>query len=388
MASINPTDSTPVPSEPWACGRLLTKTQREQKRERDRIRKRRKRSADSEFIKSIESRLLRWEKALPLLLGPENSEGSESAEAAGDESIIPELRTGSDLGVTACDLAAAEDDALDLLHANENQSTISELPTGPGCVTATDFDTFLGPQVINRASLNFDDPIAAVQGYLLDQPTTFLASGQNSLLLAKEVLGRVQLLDSGLVCTDEEMNQDTLIQGTLHGWQSVFERKGVFCPLWSIISTFDRYAKPKHGIVTHMAFLYAAHTLSISLCAKGSLPIWYRPRPTQIAFSHDSFIDYFLWPGLRERLVLGQPAITDDFWDLYMSCCQFIWPFPSSEAYERNAETGRYRFSELYKTYLEDLKNYTLDHRFFTKYPAVYEDVAPYMVGWSSFSRS
>ncbi|GAM35565.1 hypothetical protein TCE0_017r03997 [Talaromyces pinophilus] len=327
---------------------LKEATVREQKRERDRIFKRRKRNADKEFMESIEARLLRWEKAFPLLLSTENAQTSRSQGTNYSESA-------------------------DVVANAPYQSAISDFVDSDLCATPTDLDTLLGLDLPKQISFSLEDCIPTAQG---GQPAT-------SILLAKELLGRVHLLDSTLVCTDEELNQNTLIQAALYGWQAVFENKVTICPLWKILSIFDQHAKRRNGIVTHMAFLHAIHSLSISLCANGALPTWYRPRPTQIAFPHDSFLDYFPWPGLRERLVVwGQPAITDDFWNLYIACCHFIWPFPNSEAYERNAESGRYRFSELYKACLEDLRSYTLDHRFFAKYPEVYEDVAPFMVNW------
>lgn len=249
-----------VPSEPWACGRLLTKTQREQKRERDRIFKRRKRNADKEFMESIEARLLRWEKAFPLLLSTENAQTSRSQ--------------GTDYSESAEVVANAP-----------YQSAISDFVGSDLCATPTDLDTLLGLDLSKQISFNLEDRIPTAQG---GQPAT-------SILLAKELLGRVHLLDSTLVCTDEELNQNTLIQAALYGWQAVFENRVTICPLWKILSIFDQHAKRRNGIVTHIAFLHAIHSISIvnnssgfwgfieliitqSLCANGTLPTWYRPR--------------------------------------------------------------------------------------------------------------
>lgn len=81
-------------------------------------------------------------------------------------------------------------------------------------------------------------------------------------------------------------------------------------------------------------------------------------------------------PGLRERLVLtGSQILTDDFFSNFASNFRFDWMHKMSDIYDVDAITGLHSLSSLFKESLRDIRNWTMDQKFFEAFPEVYYDL-------------
>jgi hypothetical protein len=81
-------------------------------------------------------------------------------------------------------------------------------------------------------------------------------------------------------------------------------------------------------------------------------------------------------PGLRERLVLtGSQILTDEFFGNFAASFRFIWPHGLSDVYHIDAITGLHSLSSLFKESHRDIRNWTMDQRFFDAFPEVYYDL-------------
>ena len=132
------------------------------------------------------------------------------------------------------------------------------------------------------------------------------------------------------------------------------------------------------------------------------MPTWQRPVPSQSSLQHPIAIDFFAWPGLRDRLVSHhahyfanppksrQPKQTSwrdfpptapaevkddptagiaDFSVAYQHHFRFSWPFTFDDAYLYDTATGEYSISPMFERYHSDLKYWGVEPVFFEKFP-------------------
>lgn len=105
------------------------------------------------------------------------------------------------------------------------------------------------------------------------------------------------------------------------------------------------------------------------------LPPWYNKRPAQ-KIAHSYAIDYFAWPGLRERFIFGEHNYCDnEFWNLFCSSLRILWPYEFRDCYTREIETGLYKFSPHFDQRLCDIKSWAMGPDIFQRFPELYCDI-------------
>ncbi len=84
-------------------------------------------------------------------------------------------------------------------------------------------------------------------------------------------------------------------------------------------------------------------------------------------------------PGFREHVIFNhQRYCNNDFSRLFAHSIKFLWPYEVRDTYVRNRETNLYHFSRTFLDQADDLRNYSLDSKFFVKYPEFQGDVPIY----------
>lgn len=123
------------------------------------------------------------------------------------------------------------------------------------------------------------------------------------------------------------------------------------------------------------------------------MPTWQRPVQSQSTLQHPIAIDFFAWPGLRDRLVshhahyFANPTksrakrsssdfeVKDptagiaDFSVAYQHHFRFSWPFTFDDAYLYDPVTQEYSISPMFERYHSDLKYWGVEPVFFEKFP-------------------
>lgn len=123
------------------------------------------------------------------------------------------------------------------------------------------------------------------------------------------------------------------------------------------------------------------------------MPIWQRPVQSQSTLQHPIAIDFFAWPGLRDRLVSNHAhyfanppksrakrpspdsevrdptAGIADFSVAYQHHFRFSWPFTFDDAYLYDPLTCTYSISPMFERYHSDLKYWGVEPVFFEKFP-------------------
>ncbi|KAI8667150.1 hypothetical protein NCS56_00850300 [Fusarium sp. Ph1] len=173
--------------------------------------------------------------------------------------------------------------------------------------------------------------------------------------------------------------EDVVIRAITEGWESV-ESRGAMMESWYRLRKLDDMFWHKCQPTERLAILILiswliANPRDPSLNRQASLPRWLRARPSQ-TLPHSPAIDFFAWPGLRERFVFFQHQYCANlFWYLFQSNFKILWPFDFRDTYMQSSETGQFHLSPHFKQCIGDLGSWTMGQGFFEQFPELYADI-------------
>jgi hypothetical protein len=177
------------------------------------------------------------------------------------------------------------------------------------------------------------------------------------------------------------INVGTLFKAVRDGWNSLNIRDQNN-PVLMILREMDEKVFFQKDNVSRVALAIKSHRLmkyylNADRANLVELADWQRPRPSQKAYKHPIAIDFFAWPGLRDKMVKhhAQYFQTTDFSEAYRKHFKFSWPFSFEDTYHYDERTDTYRLSPLFEKYHRDLKNWRFEESFFKKYPELLEAV-------------
>jgi hypothetical protein len=94
---------------------------------------------------------------------------------------------------------------------------------------------------------------------------------------------------------------------------------------------------------------------------------------------HSPGIDFFAWPGLRERFMYFQHNYCSNlFWYLFRKSFRFAWPFDARDCYTINNETGLYEISMMFDQRVADIQCWTMGPEIFEHFPEFQSDMPMY----------
>ena len=107
-----------------------------------------------------------------------------------------------------------------------------------------------------------------------------------------------------------------------------------------------------------------------------ALPTFFAPRPSQLHIEHDPLLDHFPWPGFRERILFSpRKFATNTFTEALRENAHFLWPYDTIDLYVKDTVTGLYSYSNALNRQIMDIRCYTVDKDFFTKFPELRQDI-------------
>ncbi|CZR68785.1 uncharacterized protein PAC_18684 [Phialocephala subalpina] len=202
---------------------------------------------------------------------------------------------------------------------------------------------------------------------------------------ANETLTRPVACSAAVNRVEEAMTNDTPIRALLEGWDAVAERAGGnLPPSWAKLRRIDETLFIRCAPVERLAIMRTMHKMFRhdtvpSLEKQESLPSWYSKRPSQ-AIAHSYAIDYFAWPGIRERFVFHQHRYCSNiFWDLFCDSLRILWPFEFRDCYTRNTETSQYNVSQAFEERITDINAWAMGPGMFEKWPEFYSDIPTFI---------
>ncbi|KEF56570.1 uncharacterized protein A1O9_06758 [Exophiala aquamarina CBS 119918] len=179
--------------------------------------------------------------------------------------------------------------------------------------------------------------------------------------------------------TSDAVADDVPVRAVLEGWDAV-ARRGPLHPSWQILRRIDQILFRSCGQTERLAILRAMHSLlqfhtESTSYRYSRLPPWYNKRPAQ-KIAHSYAIDYFAWPGLRERFIFGEHDYCgNEFWHLFNKSLRVLWPYEFRDCYTREIETGLYKVSPHFDERLRDIKSWTMGPDIFQRFPELYCDI-------------
>lgn len=177
------------------------------------------------------------------------------------------------------------------------------------------------------------------------------------------------------------ISASTLFKAIASGW-STLSLRDQNNPVFMILREIDEKVFFHHSRVSRIALAIKSHRLlKYYLCADranlAELSDWQRPRPSQRAYKHPIAIDFFAWPGLRDKMVRNHAQYfqNQDFSEAYRQHFKFMWPFSFEDTYQYDQKNDTYVPTALFEKYHRDLKNWRFEESFFKKYPELVEAV-------------
>jgi hypothetical protein len=177
------------------------------------------------------------------------------------------------------------------------------------------------------------------------------------------------------------INTGTLFKAVRDGWNSL-DVQDQNNPIFMILREMDEKVFFLKDKVSRVALAIKSHRLvkyylNADQANLADLADWQRPRPSQKKFKHPIAIDFFAWPGLRDKMVKHHARYfhTTDFSDAYRKHFKFSWPFGFEDTYQYDERSDTYRLSPLFEQYHRDLKSWRFEESFFKKYPELLEAV-------------
>jgi hypothetical protein len=177
--------------------------------------------------------------------------------------------------------------------------------------------------------------------------------------------------------------EDIAVRAVLEGWGSI-ENAGRMTPTWHKLRSMDELCFSRCADIERLAVMRICHLLITyhgdpTLERRATLPRWYWNRPSQ-ALPHSYGIDFFVWPGLRERFIFSQHQYcTNTFWVFLQSHLKILWQDGFQDTFYHNAHTARYEISPLFEQRIRNINAWTVSTDFFAYFPELNEDIPAYI---------
>ncbi|KAL2826313.1 hypothetical protein BDW59DRAFT_145386 [Aspergillus cavernicola] len=200
------------------------------------------------------------------------------------------------------------------------------------------------------------------------------------LLYMNDMLGRFALTCTKTMADQRIRDCDIAIRAVLHGWDAV-NHLHPLAPIWTMLRTADETVWRACRAIERLAILRVVSLMlrylsDPSEANQSQLPRFMRQRPSQHRIIHKSLIDFVVWPGLRERLILfPYQHCSEKFWSMFWSCFRLTWPYRLQDMFLQQGQTGLYRFSDAFSNSFYDLQNWCMTPEFFREFPDLEADI-------------
>ncbi|KAL1969450.1 hypothetical protein VTN77DRAFT_8888 [Rasamsonia byssochlamydoides] len=140
-----------------------------------------------------------------------------------------------------------------------------------------------------------------------------------------------------------------------------------------IIRTFpDCSTLPEQiGVLYHL-FLVMRWQVSPTQRNYEEMPDWLAPRPAQLFTPHPAWVDYVLWPKIRDRIVLAHRDYPFENWFIpYSRTISCNWPYDATECLLHDTESDELVINPVFERHVRELSNWSLGPAFVEAFPAL-----------------
>ncbi|KAH8698506.1 putative bZIP transcription factor [Talaromyces proteolyticus] len=102
------------------------------------------------------------------------------------------------------------------------------------------------------------------------------------------------------------------------------------------------------------------------------MPDWLTPRPAQLFTPHPAWVDYLLWPQVRDRLVYNYRNYPFENWfGPYTRTISCNWPYEATDCLLHNTDSDELLINPVFERHVRNLRNWTLGTEFAEAYPGL-----------------
>lgn len=185
---------------------------------------------------------------------------------------------------------------------------------------------------------------------------------------------------SPIMPEEDLASEDILIRAVLQGWDTVASQMELPTS-WKIMRRLDEAIFCKAGGKERLAMLKTLHLMlqyhrDPTAERRSRIPPWYLQRPSQASKPHAYAINYFVWPGLRERFVYEQHKYCSNlFATMFQTCLQILWPYDFRDCFAQRWDTGQYDLSAAFRETINDITKWTMRPEMFQHFPELRCDI-------------
>lgn len=100
------------------------------------------------------------------------------------------------------------------------------------------------------------------------------------------------------------------------------------------------------------------------------LPHWMTPRTSQILTPHPAWMDYLVWPAMRDRMITNHQNYDFSNWFIpFTSSLSVNWPYEATDALLSTPESEELMINPVFESHLRNLNNWSLGPAFARAYP-------------------
>jgi hypothetical protein len=140
-----------------------------------------------------------------------------------------------------------------------------------------------------------------------------------------------------------------------------------------IIRTFpDCSTLPEQVGVLYLMFLLMRWHIFPTQENYDRMPDWITPRPAQLLTPHPAWMDYVLFPKIRDRIVLSHRDYPFENWFIPYSrtiCCN--WPYEATDCLLHDTELDEVVINPVFERHVRELSNWSLGPFFAEALPAL-----------------
>lgn len=185
---------------------------------------------------------------------------------------------------------------------------------------------------------------------------------------------------SPILPEEDLASEDIPVRAVLEGWDSVASQMDIPAS-WKIMRRIDEQMFSRCGPKERLAVLKTLHLMlqyhrDPTAERRAALPSWYLQRPSQATKPHAYAINFFVWPGVRERFVFEQHKYCgNNFAQPFELSLEIMWPYDFRDCFAQRWDTGRYELSTNFREAISDISKWTMRQDFFQRFPDLRCDI-------------
>lgn len=106
------------------------------------------------------------------------------------------------------------------------------------------------------------------------------------------------------------------------------------------------------------------------------MPNWITPRPAQLFSPHPAWVDYIIWPNVRDRLSYDWRDYPFENWFVpYTRTISCNWPYEPMDCLLHNTESDELLINPVFERHIRELSNWSVGTEFAETFPALVDAV-------------